>query len=157
MQLERQPVAHSAGEDRAVDGDADRTPERTEQVCGRCSSADLSRLDSILDRDHQDLRDHPESDPEDHHEQRRVQARAGGAEGREEQQADAHCGKPEDRKDLVAARLRHELARRHRADRARDEQRQHQQARASRAGRGHELQEQRQEHDRREQRDRGDE
>ena len=73
-QLDREPMAQAGGEDRAVDGHADRTSHRAEQVGGRGRGTDLAGLDGVLDRHDEDLRDHPEPDPEDHHVQRRGKA-----------------------------------------------------------------------------------
>ena len=85
VQLEVQPMAQARSEHRSVDRDADRAPKRAEQVRGRGRGADLTRRDGVLDRDHQDLGDHPEADPEPDHDQRRGHSRAGGTERREQE------------------------------------------------------------------------
>ena len=70
VELERQPVTQTRGEHGSVDRDAEGSAERAEQVGGRGRGTDLARRDRVLDRDHQDLSDHPEPGPEHDHEQR---------------------------------------------------------------------------------------
>ena len=56
-------MAQTAGEHRAVDGHPDRASERPEKVRGGGGGSGLTRVDGVLDRDHQDLGDPPKADP----------------------------------------------------------------------------------------------